>query len=114
MIGMFTIMIDHGIGLRKLFGTVHPYPSYSQVVGFIADEFATRNVPQPSPRVVCTHQSQEHQPFQEVTGAVVTVRSEKALVQLVIGIGMVVLAWFPFAHCTEHTVDQIGRSASRM
>jgi dihydrolipoamide dehydrogenase len=41
MIGMFTIMIDHGIGLRKLFGTVHPYPSYSQAVGFIADEFAT-------------------------------------------------------------------------
>lgn len=41
MIGMFTIMIDHKIGLRKLFGTVHPYPSYSQVVGFIADEFAT-------------------------------------------------------------------------
>jgi dihydrolipoamide dehydrogenase len=41
MIGMFTIMIDHGIGLRKLFGTVHPYPAYSQAVGFIADEFAT-------------------------------------------------------------------------
>jgi len=41
MIGMFTIMIDHGIGLRKLFGTVHPYPSYSQAIGFIADEFST-------------------------------------------------------------------------
>ena len=41
MIGMFTIMIDHGIGLRKLFGTVHPYPAYSQAVGFISDEFAT-------------------------------------------------------------------------
>jgi dihydrolipoamide dehydrogenase len=40
MIGMFTIMIDHGIGLRKLFGTVHPYPAYSQAVGFISDEFA--------------------------------------------------------------------------
>ncbi len=41
MIGMFTIMIDHGIGLRKLFGTVHPYPAFSQAVGFVADEFAT-------------------------------------------------------------------------
>ncbi len=41
MIGMFTIMIDNGIGLRKLFGSVHPYPAYSQAVGFIADEFAT-------------------------------------------------------------------------
>lgn len=41
MIGMYTIMIDNGITLRKLFGTVHPYPAYSQAVGFIADEFAT-------------------------------------------------------------------------
>jgi dihydrolipoamide dehydrogenase len=41
MIGMFTIMIDHGIGLRKLFGTVHPYPAYSQAIGLISDEFAT-------------------------------------------------------------------------
>ncbi len=40
MIGMFTMMIDHGIGLRKLFGQVHPYPSYSQAIGLIADEFA--------------------------------------------------------------------------
>ena len=40
MIGMFTMMIDHGIGLRKLFGQVHPYPSYSQAIGQIADEFA--------------------------------------------------------------------------
>jgi len=30
MIGMFTIAIDHGIGLRKLFGTVHPYPSHAE------------------------------------------------------------------------------------
>lgn len=41
MIGMFTIMIDNGIGLRKLFGTVHPYPAYSQAIGFLADEFST-------------------------------------------------------------------------
>lgn len=40
MIGMFTMMIDHGIGMRKLFGQVHPYPSYSQAIGLIADEFA--------------------------------------------------------------------------
>jgi pyruvate/2-oxoglutarate dehydrogenase complex dihydrolipoamide dehydrogenase (E3) component len=41
MIGMFTIMIDNGIGLRKLFGTVHPYPAYSQAIGFITDDFAS-------------------------------------------------------------------------
>lgn len=40
MIGMFTMMIDHGIGLRKIFGQVHPYPSYSQAIGQIADQFA--------------------------------------------------------------------------
>jgi dihydrolipoamide dehydrogenase len=40
MIGIFTIAIDHGIGLRKMFGQVHPYPSYSQAIGQIADEFA--------------------------------------------------------------------------
>ena len=26
IIGIFTFAIDHGIGLRKMFGTVHPYP----------------------------------------------------------------------------------------
>ncbi len=40
MIGIFTMAIDHGIGLRKMFGQVHPYPSYSQAIGQIADEFA--------------------------------------------------------------------------
>lgn len=40
MIGMFTMAIDQGIGLRKIFGQVHPYPSYSQAIGLIADEFA--------------------------------------------------------------------------
>ncbi|MFK8023359.1 MAG: NAD(P)/FAD-dependent oxidoreductase [Ilumatobacter sp.] len=40
MIGMFTLMIDHGIGLRKVFGQVHPYPSYSMAIGKLADEFA--------------------------------------------------------------------------
>ncbi len=40
MIGIFTIAIDHGIGLRKIFGQVHPYPAYAQAIGQIADEFA--------------------------------------------------------------------------
>lgn len=40
MIGMCTMAIDHGIGLRKIFGQVHPYPSYAQAIGQIADEFA--------------------------------------------------------------------------
>ena len=41
IIGIFTFAIDHGIGLRKMFGTVHPYPAYAQAVGKITDDFAT-------------------------------------------------------------------------
>ena len=39
LIGMFTIAIDNGIGLRKLFGTVHPYPSHAEIVRQAADDF---------------------------------------------------------------------------
>lgn len=45
LIGMFTMMIDHGIGIRKMFGTVHPYPTYAQAVGQIADDFARATYP---------------------------------------------------------------------
>ncbi len=41
MIGMFTIAIDHGIGLRKLFGTVHPYPSHAEIIRQATDDFAS-------------------------------------------------------------------------
>ena len=40
IIGIFTVAIDQGIGLRKMFGTVHPYPAYAQAVGQVADDFA--------------------------------------------------------------------------
>jgi dihydrolipoamide dehydrogenase len=40
LIGMFTIAIDNGIGLRQLFGTVHPYPSHAEIIRRAADEFA--------------------------------------------------------------------------
>lgn len=45
MIGMFTLAIDQGIGMRKIFAMVHPYPSYSQVIGQIADNFARDTYP---------------------------------------------------------------------
>ncbi|MEL6894223.1 MAG: FAD-dependent oxidoreductase, partial [Actinomycetota bacterium] len=44
-IGMFTMAIDHGIGLRKLFGMVHPYPAHAQAVGQLADDFARDTYP---------------------------------------------------------------------
>jgi pyruvate/2-oxoglutarate dehydrogenase complex dihydrolipoamide dehydrogenase (E3) component len=40
LIGMFTIATDNGIGLRKLFGTVHPYPSHAELIREAADDFA--------------------------------------------------------------------------
>ena len=40
IIGLFSSAIDHGIGLRKMFGTVHPYPAYAQAVGQVTDDFA--------------------------------------------------------------------------
>ncbi len=45
IIGMFTLAIDQGIGLRKLFGTVHPYPSHAEIVREAADQFAKLTYP---------------------------------------------------------------------
>ncbi len=45
LIGMFTIAIDHRIGLRKLFRTVHPYPSHAEIIRQAADEFALSTLP---------------------------------------------------------------------
>ncbi len=45
LIGMFTIAIDQGIGLRALFGTVHPYPSHAEIVREAADRFAQVTFP---------------------------------------------------------------------
>ncbi len=44
-IGIFTMAIDHGIGLRKMFGTIHPYPSHAQAVGRIVDDFTRDTLP---------------------------------------------------------------------
>lgn len=40
MIGIFTIAIDHGVGLRSMFSMVHPYPSHAEVIRQAADDFA--------------------------------------------------------------------------
>lgn len=44
-IGIFTMAIDHGIGLRKMYGTVHPYPAHAQAVGRIVDDFMRDTLP---------------------------------------------------------------------
>jgi pyruvate/2-oxoglutarate dehydrogenase complex dihydrolipoamide dehydrogenase (E3) component len=45
LIGIFTMAIDQGIGLRKLFGMVHPYPSHAEIVREAADRFARATYP---------------------------------------------------------------------
>jgi len=45
MIGMFTMAIDHGVGLRSLFDMVHPYPSHAEVLRQAADDFARITYP---------------------------------------------------------------------
>ncbi len=45
LIGMFTIAIDNGISLRKLFTSVHPYPSHAEIIREAADEFALSTLP---------------------------------------------------------------------
>ena len=45
LIGMFTMAIDHGIGLRKMYGSVHPYPSHAQAVGKVVDDFTRDTLP---------------------------------------------------------------------
>ncbi|MFT6391170.1 MAG: pyruvate/2-oxoglutarate dehydrogenase complex dihydrolipoamide dehydrogenase (E3) component [Ilumatobacter sp.] len=45
IIGMYTMAIDQGIGMRKIFAMVHPYPAYAQLVGKIADNFARDTYP---------------------------------------------------------------------
>jgi pyruvate/2-oxoglutarate dehydrogenase complex dihydrolipoamide dehydrogenase (E3) component len=44
-IGIFTMAIDHGIGLRKMYGTVHPYPAHVQAIGKIVDDFTRDTLP---------------------------------------------------------------------
>ena len=45
LIGMFTIAIDNRISLRKIFGTVHPYPSHAEIIRQAADDFALSTLP---------------------------------------------------------------------
>jgi pyruvate/2-oxoglutarate dehydrogenase complex dihydrolipoamide dehydrogenase (E3) component len=49
LIGMFTMAIDHRIGLRRLFAMVHPYPAHAELVRQAADDFARATYARPVP-----------------------------------------------------------------
>ena len=42
---MFTIAIDHGLGMRKLFGMVHPYPAWAELRRTCRGRLRPRHVP---------------------------------------------------------------------
>lgn len=39
LIGTFSVAMTHGIGLKKLAGTVFPYPTYTEVIKKVADQY---------------------------------------------------------------------------
>jgi pyruvate/2-oxoglutarate dehydrogenase complex dihydrolipoamide dehydrogenase (E3) component/uncharacterized membrane protein YdjX (TVP38/TMEM64 family) len=42
----FTLAMKHGLGLNKILGTVHPYPTWNEAAKFTAGEWKQANAPQ--------------------------------------------------------------------
>ncbi|WP_404366527.1 FAD-dependent oxidoreductase [Marinobacter sp.] len=42
----FTLAMKHGLGLNKILGTVHPYPTWNEAAKFTAGEWKRANAPQ--------------------------------------------------------------------
>ncbi|WP_166253183.1 FAD-dependent oxidoreductase [Marinobacter salicampi] len=42
----FTLAMKHGLGLNKILGTIHPYPSWNEAAKFAAGEWKRANAPQ--------------------------------------------------------------------
>lgn len=44
-IGLFTLAIERGVGLHRIYRMVHPYPTYAGAIGKVADAFAAQTLP---------------------------------------------------------------------
>lgn len=44
-IGIFTLAIDEGISMHRLYRMVHPYPTFASAIGAVADEFTRTTLP---------------------------------------------------------------------
>ncbi len=46
LLAEFTLAMKHGLGLKKIMGTVHPYPTFSEAAKFAAGRWQDANKPQ--------------------------------------------------------------------
>jgi pyruvate/2-oxoglutarate dehydrogenase complex dihydrolipoamide dehydrogenase (E3) component len=46
LLAEFTLAMRHGLGLRKILATVHPYPTYGEAAKFAAGLWQQRHLPQ--------------------------------------------------------------------
>ena len=46
LLAEFTLAMKHGLGLKKIMGTVHPYPTFSEATKFTAGRWQDANKPQ--------------------------------------------------------------------
>ena len=46
MIAEFTLAMRHGIGLKKILGTVHAYPTMMEANKYVAGNWSRANAPQ--------------------------------------------------------------------
>jgi hypothetical protein len=46
LLAPFTLAMTHGLGLRKLMGTIHVYPTFSESNKFVAGAWQRQHAPQ--------------------------------------------------------------------
>ena len=46
MLAEFTLAMKHGLGLKKILGTIHPYPTWSEAAKYVAGEWQRAHSPQ--------------------------------------------------------------------
>lgn len=46
MLAEFTLAMKHGMGLKKILGTIHPYPTWSEAAKYVAGEWQKAHAPQ--------------------------------------------------------------------
>ena len=46
LLAEFTLAMKHGLGLNKILGTIHPYPTWSEAAKYAAGEWKRAHAPQ--------------------------------------------------------------------
>jgi pyruvate/2-oxoglutarate dehydrogenase complex dihydrolipoamide dehydrogenase (E3) component len=48
MLAEFTLAMKHGLGLNKILGTIHPYPTWCEAAKYAAGEWKRAHAPKPA------------------------------------------------------------------